>query len=256
MRRARGFTLVEVLIASAMVGLIGLAIASTLRAAYDADRTLRGRADRRATERAALDAIARDLRSAVPAGGIYASGIVGTQGTGTTGADVLATPDEVSKANDLATSEGTEAPPTDGRDTITLAVLPSARRYGQSFAAGAGAIEQDVWAIDDDPATPERGLVRRPTRVRDPVEGADPEPTEEIAPDVVGMRLRYFDGTTWQDSWDSGASDSMPQAIEVVLAVRDSDGAIHRASTVVAPLTGRPAQQIQPGTGPATGGKK
>jgi len=67
-----------------------------------------------------------------------------------------------------------------------------------------------------------------------------------VAEEAVGLRLRYFDGTSWTDAWDSGASDTLPRAIEVTLALLDPDGTIHRAQTVVAPLAARPSDPIQP----------
>jgi len=46
-----------------------------------------------------------------------------------------------------------------------------------------------------------------------------PEPTEEVlCRDVRSFNLRYFDGTDWQDAWDSAAQDNaLPLAVEVAL---------------------------------------
>jgi prepilin-type N-terminal cleavage/methylation domain-containing protein len=41
-----------------------------------------------------------------------------------------------------------------------------------------------------------------------------------IAPEVVSIQFRYFDGTTWLDMWDSTAYGALPQAIEVTLGFR------------------------------------
>ena len=48
-----------------------------------------------------------------------------------------------------------------------------------------------------------------------------------IAPEVVQLQFRYFDGTDWQDTWDGSqpGPDGMtpmgpPRAIEITLGVR------------------------------------
>jgi prepilin-type N-terminal cleavage/methylation domain-containing protein len=41
-----------------------------------------------------------------------------------------------------------------------------------------------------------------------------------IAPEVVSLQFRYFDGAAWFDVWDSTASGALPQAIEVTLGFR------------------------------------
>lgn len=243
--RRSGFTLIEILVATSMIGVIAVAIAETIRVARDADRRIQSRSERRAHERAALDRIARDIRGTIGPGGTYAVGIVGTQNL-RSGAEVLSLPDEESRAEQAATQTQGPRPPFDERDQITISVIPGARRFGSPWPAGTGAIQSIVYAVDDDPSTPERGLVRRPVTVTDPVTGSLPEPVEIVGPNVVGLALRYFDGTTWQLTWDSGASTTMPQAIEVSLAVRDEDGTIRNLTEVVAPLSCRPFATMSP----------
>lgn len=41
-----------------------------------------------------------------------------------------------------------------------------------------------------------------------------------IAPEVVSLQFRYFDGSAWFDTWDSTAYGALPQAIEVTLGFR------------------------------------
>jgi hypothetical protein len=42
----------------------------------------------------------------------------------------------------------------------------------------------------------------------------------EISRDVAFLNFRYFDGTQWQDSWDSTQSGTLPQAVEATVYVR------------------------------------
>jgi hypothetical protein len=82
--------------------------------------------------------------------------------------------------------------------------------------------------------------------VTDPVTGALPEPVEIVGANVVGIMFRFFDGTAWQTSWDSTQTSTLPQAIEVSVAIRDDDGTIRRLVEVVAPLSGRAATAMTP----------
>ncbi|MBI4566005.1 MAG: hypothetical protein HY716_15065 [Planctomycetes bacterium] len=79
-----------------------------------------------------------------------------------------------------------------------------------------------AYKVDADPATPESGLVRaRARRIADSAGlGGGREEVEEIAPEVSGLRIRYYDGSAWQDSWDSTVSQTLPKAVEVTVQVR------------------------------------
>ncbi|HUT92329.1 MAG TPA: type II secretion system protein GspJ [Thermoguttaceae bacterium] len=41
-----------------------------------------------------------------------------------------------------------------------------------------------------------------------------------IAPEVSAIAFRYWDGTEWVDSWDSGEAGALPVAVEVTLTIR------------------------------------
>ncbi|HZV02273.1 MAG TPA: prepilin-type N-terminal cleavage/methylation domain-containing protein [Planctomycetota bacterium] len=266
-----GFTLVEVLIAAALMGIIGLAIAETLRAARDADRKLQLRSERRAQDRVILERIARDIRAIVPyiAGTAYdsnaaatanyfSSGIVGTQQVGG-GTEQLSRPEEQSAFDAEMMTAGGTAPVGlwNERDTLQLAIIPGARRFGDPWPFGTGTIQQVTWSVDDDPNTPERGLIRQAITVQSnaTITGI-PEPPEQIASNVCGIRFQYFDGTQWQPTWssvtnaDAGTTpvQTIPQAIQVDVAVRDPDGTIRWLCEVVAPFLGRQTQQVAAST--------
>lgn len=46
-----------------------------------------------------------------------------------------------------------------------------------------------------------------------------------LAKEVSGLQFRYFDGLSWQESWDSNALNEMPKAIEITLTLRDQEAA-------------------------------
>jgi len=41
-----------------------------------------------------------------------------------------------------------------------------------------------------------------------------------VAPEVVGVEFRYFDGTQWLTSWDSIEQKRLPTAVEVIVAIQ------------------------------------
>ncbi len=44
-----------------------------------------------------------------------------------------------------------------------------------------------------------------------------------LAPEVVGMEFRYFDGSVWTSQWDSIAKESLPVAVEVRMQIESLD---------------------------------
>lgn len=46
-----------------------------------------------------------------------------------------------------------------------------------------------------------------------------------LAKEVSGLQFRYYDGLSWQESWDSNALNEMPKAIEIILTLRNQEDA-------------------------------
>ncbi len=44
---------------------------------------------------------------------------------------------------------------------------------------------------------------------------------ELLAPEVVSLQFRYFDGLDWYDSWDSVTNGRLPNAVEITVGMRD-----------------------------------
>jgi type II secretory pathway component PulJ len=55
-----------------------------------------------------------------------------------------------------------------------------------------------------------------------------------LAPEVIGLEFRYFDGLTWYEQWDSETYGSLPIAVEIAVALAPSasDGAELQAADV------------------------
>lgn len=234
--RRRGFTLVEVLLAAALMSVVALAVGHVVGLCHRAQRSVRANGDFRSLAAAVDRRLSSDLRALVPPGGLYAAGLVGEDAVGA-GGEALVDPERARAAFDLGEADEL---PLEERDTLTLAVFPPARAFGEDTPPGEGALWKVVYSIDDDPETPARGLVRTVTRIRDQPAGVDPPDPEPIAPEVVAMDLAFFDGEGWVETWDSGASDTLPLAVRVRL-VFDRGDALVRHDVLVAPPTARPA---------------
>jgi Tfp pilus assembly protein PilV len=59
-----------------------------------------------------------------------------------------------------------------------------------------------------------------------------------LASEVEAIQFRYFDGSTWLDTWDSLASEKLPNAVEITLTVTARSG-LSSASSSRPPFAGR-----------------
>jgi type II secretion system protein J len=87
-------------------------------------------------------------------------------------------------------------------------------------------------------------LVRRVTRNLQPA--ATSQYTEEVlCRDVRALALHYWDGSTWQETWDSTAmGDVLPMAVSVTVDVNDAarpDGPPRRVSVMVSLSCAKPS---------------
>jgi prepilin-type N-terminal cleavage/methylation domain-containing protein len=239
--RRRGFTLIELLLATALSAIIAVAVGNVVSIMHKTQQRIRDRGDRRSLLAALERRIAADIAAVVPPAGIYAAGLIGENEVGTTGGEALLDPQ---LASSIEVRPGEDPPPLDERDQLTLAVLPGTAPFGDELPPGEGALWQVVYRIDDDPSTDERGLVREVQRIRDQPTGVDPPPATELCRDVVAMDLAFFDGEVWAEVWDSGASDTLPTAVQVKLVVALQDELVVY-TILVAPPAGRPSALLE-----------
>lgn len=90
---------------------------------------------------------------------------------------------------------------------------------GQSAGAGLARLEGDRFAIDHADAQADIAALAAEANV--------------IAPEIVGLQFRYFDGTQWYDSWNSVTEAALPQAIEVTLAFQSLDAVAPRDTALL-----------------------
>jgi prepilin-type N-terminal cleavage/methylation domain-containing protein len=87
------------------------------------------------------------------------------------------------------------------------------------------------FVLEEDEDTGKYRLLKNVTRNLLTLEEEDPEETELLT-DIYAMEITYYDGTDWQDSWDSSTVDNaLPEAVLVHISfeAEDSDEANSQA---------------------------
>jgi prepilin-type N-terminal cleavage/methylation domain-containing protein len=164
-RRLVAFTLIEVMISSALMALILVSAYLCLGAGFSAQKLVEPRAEIIQNARVALALMTADLRAACP----------------------------LSKSDDFLGMTRTVGDiEADNLDFATHNYTPRRAREGDFC--------QESFYLDKDLETGQFSLWRRrnPTIALDALAGGS---KEEIAKGVVGLKLEYFDGLDWYDSW-------------------------------------------------------
>ena len=199
-RAAVAFTLVEMVISAALMAVVLGAAYACLRAGLETRRMVEPRSDVYQAGRVAMSLLAADLRAACPLH--KGPAFLGTQRqVGAMDADNL----------DLATHNFTPARPGEG-----------------DYACVS-------WFVERDPKTGAASLWRRrnPSLAFDPLSGGV---REEIAADVRGFKLEYYDGYDWFSTWGDPAGEAkqasslrerpnlvgMPEAVRATLLLAES----------------------------------
>jgi hypothetical protein len=214
---AGGFTLLEILAATAMMAVVAGSLFASLHIAFKArDTALRSTEMVRKCD-AAFHFIQDDLQSAIGPSGVLAGPFTG--GLAAAGAGVLGTPGQGSSSNSGVpnTSIPSLAPGGatgfDGPgDSMSFYAVTS----DLDANSGIGDIKYVEIGLEttNDPSS--NNLVRRltpnllATNTTTTVE-------ETICTGVRTLTLQYFDGTSWQDSWDSTMLGVLPLAVAATL---------------------------------------
>ena len=197
MRRRSAFTLLELILALGMVAMLALTLYLGLTVTVRArERALSSVAPVR-TALVAADLIRQDLESVLPCKQLLAGPFIGTSQSGADvvdffclGSDVSwhATPDALKQQGSGIAPASVDVPWSEGPRHVVL-------------------------YLNTDTQPP--SLVRSVTR--NLLAPTVPPPDEEIlCRNVRSFTVRYFDGTDWQDSWDSTTvGDILPQAVEL-----------------------------------------
>jgi len=206
-RRNSGFTLLELLLAMALVVMLSVTLYSAFNVAYKAKARAEATVRPLRASMLAMDMIAADMEAMVPPNTatnqlVLAGGFLGeNDGNVGTEADWV-------EFFCVGTDGAYASPPTGSTEDSTTS----------PFSEG---IRRVDWGLRTD-VTPNI-LVRRVTR--NLLAPAEVEPPEEvICRDVQSFSVKYFDGTDWYDDWDSTQLDNaIPTVILVDLVVNLTD---------------------------------
>lgn len=218
-RQPRGFTLLEVIVALAVVALIAAALFASLSVAFRAKQSAERHLGAIRQARVVMDLLGRDLQAALPPTGILAGAFIAQADVTGPEMDTLeffcAAPPgpAVEGAADvqrvllsLMTPEEFDQPITEP-DTINAQEHGPALRPGSSTGEGRYLLVRSVTRRLLAPVTPQ------PSR-------------QVIARHVRTFAVRLYDGSQWLDTWDSTTVDNtLPLAVEITLTMDAPAGA-------------------------------
>lgn len=189
----RGFTLIELMLATAMTAMLALSLFASLSVAFHARRTAAGAVDPLRALNVAVDLLARDLQNVPPPTGLLKGTFIGTH---------------QAQPGPAINNEPASA---DNLDFRTLSV------EGPTDSPLRDGIHEVYLMLRNDVNPPV--LVRQ--AVRNLLSTVQQNPEEEVLlRNVRSFALRYYDGSTWQEEWDSEAQGQvLPMAVGMTIAV-------------------------------------
>jgi general secretion pathway protein J len=216
----RGFTLIEIMIATTILAIILVTVYGVVSRALYAKNHSEDRADLYASGREATLKIADELEGALPPVAGRNIGFIGTPGTARVPTDSVQFDAVVHRLSSATDTRGGRALVSYSLDPIPdMPNLFALRRQEQLLTEAA-----------PDPSDPN---------------AAPAEPAVYAAyvlDQVAGLRFRYLDPLTgeWVDSWDTTVQTppgqppiGLPGAVEVTLFLADNEGGVHDFGTIV-----------------------
>ena len=197
-----GFTLLEVLVASAILSLVLAALYGVFSQTLAGKQLAEERAAQARTVRIVLLRIGEDLQS---------------------------TPHPASsKMRFLGETRLTRELPEDALSFVTLT------RTAHSSHVPEGDLSEITYMLEPDPTDVTRKqLIRRVHSTLSPQSTVGDEAMPLLL-DVRGLHFRFFDGQGWQEEWrQEQLQRQLPRAVEATVYVADSQGEINPYSTVI-----------------------
>jgi general secretion pathway protein J len=206
--RTEGFTLLEVLVASAILSVVLAALYGVFSRTLESKRLVEERGARARTARIVLLRISEDIRASFPLSTTDARFVGETRNHGSFPQSSLAF---ISTSQVPLTHTGAEGDLSEIRYTL----------------------------IPDPTAPTQRQLVRRVSSAL-AAEGPGTEEDLPLLSHVHGLQLRFFDGRTWHAEWgQSNTRTQLPLAVEVRLLLAGPAEEVLEFSTLVdLPLAG------------------
>lgn len=199
----RAFTLIELIVALSIVAIMAVSLYASVRIAFKAQSSAEAAVEPSRTAELAMEFLRQDIENAMP------------PATTTSGIS-LATG---KLAGNFVGSDGTDDRGHAGDDLNFYSTAEAG-----DHVSGNGEIKNIELLITTPANSVDHLLTRRVTR--NLLSGVVQTPDEEIlCRGVSGFNLRYYNGTDWQDTWDSTAQDNvLPAAVEVTLELERPAG--------------------------------
>ncbi|MGD9688980.1 MAG: prepilin-type N-terminal cleavage/methylation domain-containing protein [Phycisphaerales bacterium] len=223
MSRARAFTLMEVMLALALITLLMLGMITLLWGVSDSRERIMREARRAQALGGVIERLESDLLACIAGDSALGAGVKGdaTSLTVLSRGVWLSGPDAARRA----TPEEIEAGAGAQQPTDLIGARYELIGGGAAAVAPGGAGEGEAGTASD--AAEERAarglrIVRWPAGP-----GMDGRPggtPGAIAEDVEEVRFRYFDGSAWRDRFDSLEAAGLPAAIEIAIWARRGGG--------------------------------
>jgi type II secretion system protein J len=186
-KRRQAFTLLEIIVAVALMNMIALSLYSSLHITSKAKRSVTEAISPYQNLAPVFSELRRDLQAALQPNGVLAGGFVGES---------------------LTAGQNIDA------DYLQFC----SASYSPHKSQVAGNIVQVSYELVSDQTLQETVLVRNTTVNLLSSKTADTPKREVIGRRIRSFNLRYFDGYSWLDSWDSTAvNDTLPLAVEITL---------------------------------------
>lgn len=201
-RTSSGLTLLEVLVAGAILSLVLATLYGVFSQTLASKRLAEERAGQARTVRIALLRIGEDLQSAMPP--------------------------TSAALRFLGEPRLTQEFPEDTLSFVTLT------RAALTTHTPEGDLSEIVYAVEPDPSDiTQKQLVRRVRFTLSP-QHTTADTTAPLLFQVRGLRFRFFNGRSWQEEWrQQQPSSQLPQAVEITVYVADSQGKISPFSTMI-----------------------
>jgi type II secretion system protein J len=188
----QGFTLLELLIAMMMMAIIAASLYTSMSIGFRARESAEKVVEKGRSVEIAVELIKGMLASAMDPDGVLAGEFKGEDESGDSGYDA-----------DILTFYTADHNP--GEDEL---------------ASDIEKVELSVSTRED---TEEKVIVRKVTTNLLSPETLDPD-EEILCPNVRSMNLEYYDGSDWQDEWDSSENDNaLPKAVKITIVLEKDE---------------------------------
>jgi len=192
-RQYKAFTLLELLVAMSLMVVTAACLYTALYTGFRARRSALSAVEPTALAINAVELLKQDIYGVLPPGDALAGAFLGTDSTGIKGVDA------------------------DSLEFYTTHIYAD----NDHPVGGLGKIELLLEEDTDENRTNYKLLRRITTNLLSP-RGVDPE-EQVLCRNVTALDLRYFDGESWLDEWDSTAdANSLPLAVEIEITIAGS----------------------------------